>query len=55
MARYDVHVLPVNDLREHEQTRTCWCKPRVTREDKNYIIVHASLDGRELVEAHGVN
>ena len=25
----DFHVLPVGDLREHEETRTCWCKPDV--------------------------
>jgi hypothetical protein len=27
----DIHTLPVNDLREHEQTRTCWCKPDIYR------------------------
>jgi hypothetical protein len=24
----DIHVLPINDLREHEETRGCWCHPR---------------------------
>lgn len=56
----DVHVLPINDLREHEETRDCWCKPRVEFADnvsdlETRVIVHNSLDGRELVEAHGLN
>jgi hypothetical protein len=52
----DVHVLPVDDLREHEPTRACWCAPTVTQEeDADAVVVHHSADGRELVEAHGVN
>jgi len=66
----DVHVLPVNDLREHDETRTCWCRPRIEIEEdfltalvgqspgsfeRRVLVVHHSLDGRELVEQHGVN
>ena len=54
----DIHVLPVGDLREHEETRDCWCKPTKTREayeEDAVVVVHNSLDGRELVERHGVN
>ena len=41
------HVVPVNDLREHvTDGLTCWCKP--TLDDG--VIVHNSMDGRELVE-----
>ena len=56
------HVLPIDDLREHEETATCWCQPRVETHDletgEDYtepLIIHNSLDGRELVEEHGVN
>jgi hypothetical protein len=52
MVDKDVHVLPVNDLREHEESRDCWCEPRVEA-DSDWtaaLIVHHSLDGRELVE-----
>lgn len=74
----DIHVLPIGDLREHEETRDCWCHPRVEgppEENTNnategsftdvegqidgsmedVVVVHNSLDGRELVEEHGVN
>lgn len=51
----DIHVLPENDLKPHDETRACWCQPSVRREGKGMIVVHNSLDGRELVERHGVN
>lgn len=60
----DVHVLPINDLRVHEETRTCWCEPtpirglatdRMPNGRHDTVIVHHSADGRELVEEHGVN
>lgn len=54
----DVHVVPIGDLREHEETLACWCGPRLQRADPEstaYVVVHHSADGRELVEQHGVN
>ena len=39
----DIHVMPINDWREHQQSRTCWCHP----EDDEGIIIHKSIDGRE--------
>lgn len=27
----DVHVLPIGDLVDHDETRTCWCAPRVEK------------------------
>ena len=41
-----VHVLPVEDLRDHYAGADCWCRPT---EDEG-IAVHSSLDQRELVE-----
>ena len=40
-----VHVLPVNDLCEHEESEDCVCGPRV--EEDGMVVVHNSLDGRE--------
>jgi len=42
----DAHVLPNNDLKDHEETGLCWCKP--TYEDGVYV--HNSMDGREKFE-----
>lgn len=25
----DIHVLPVSDLVDHDEERTCWCGPRL--------------------------
>ena len=52
----DVHVLPVNDLRDHVESRECWCQPATTREDDedDVVVIHHSADGRELVEQQGV-
>jgi len=53
----DVHVLPLEDLREHEESRVCWCSPRLEQEEEDcdVVVIHASMDGRELVERHGTN
>lgn len=44
------HILPIDDLEEHEESTTCKCKPDVQYEDGNMIIVHNSFDGREFIE-----
>lgn len=60
----ELHVTPVDDWIEHEESTDCVCGPAVhpeMRDDGAYtfVIVHASLDGRELDEhdyderAHG--
>lgn len=50
----DIHVLPVKDLREHEESRTCWCQPVIDLTGRTALVVHQALDGRELVEQHGL-
>lgn len=41
------HVIPLNDLKEHEEEgEDCWCHPEV-RDD---LIIHNSADGREWKE-----
>ncbi len=48
-----VHVLPLNDLRDHDENidGTCWCDPRVGQEENGRVIVHNSADGREYLES----
>lgn len=45
-----IHVLPVDDLRPHEETSTCPCGPRVITENGTMICIHNSFDGREGLE-----
>jgi hypothetical protein len=45
----DVHVVPVDDLHEHEPSRVCWCVPHCTQEEgADVLVTHRSADGREL-------
>lgn len=39
------HVIPVDDLREHEMASTCWCGPEVDEEFD--LVIHNSMDRRE--------
>ena len=43
------HVIPVGDLREHEESPKCWCKPAEDDEEPE-VWVHNSMDGREAHE-----
>lgn len=46
-----IHVLPVDDLREHEETTTCPCNPTVECEpNATMLVIHNSFDGREALE-----
>lgn len=57
MAPEDIHIHPVDDLIDHTTTGGgCVCGPTiepVSRDDGSYrwMLVHHSLDGRELHEA----
>lgn len=52
----DVHVMPIDDLVEHEPTIDCWCRPvRFVTPVGPDVIVHNALDARELIEMHGIN
>jgi len=43
-----IHVIPLNDLKEHKDTDIdCWCQPRIEYEGNGEIVIHNSLDGRE--------
>jgi len=41
------HVIPSNDLREHDTSIRCWCHPV---EDEDGLVVHKALDAREAFE-----
>jgi hypothetical protein len=43
------HVMPVMDLKAHEESASCWCRP-VVEEGVPTVIVHHALDGRERSE-----
>lgn len=45
-----VHVIPVNDLKEHEDSSTCECQPRVDIVEGGMVVVHHAWDNREIVE-----
>ena len=46
---FERHVVPLNDLREHESSRSCWCRPRQD-EECGHVWIHDSMDGREFYE-----
>lgn len=45
------HILPIDDLKEHEEESTCECCPSVEIVDGgDMLIIHNSYDGREILE-----
>lgn len=47
------HVIPCNDLKEHECSRHCWCTPAIDEEDE--LVIHNAMDRRELIETGSVS
>lgn len=45
----DVHVLPVEDLKEHDASWRCWCNPSQDAEEPR-LWTHRSMDRREEYE-----
>jgi len=39
-----VHVMPINDIKEHEESITCWCSPKRDTEEPEVIIHNAFAD-----------
>lgn len=51
MSASTIHVLPVNDLKEHTETDDCECHPRIEYvEGGGKVVVHNSYDRREFWE-----
>lgn len=42
----EYHVVPINDLKEHDLSSDCWCRPGTDGDYEN-IYIHNSMDGRE--------
>lgn len=42
-----LHILPINDLKKHEESSTCECSPSLIMENGEMLLVHNSHDGRE--------
>ena len=49
MNTNNLHVVPTNDLREHESSVSCWCSPTPDESEPN-VYIHHSMDGREAFE-----
>jgi len=45
--KYIVHVMPEDDLKEHDASIDCWCGPRRAKEGWSFVVSHNALDGRE--------
>lgn len=41
------HVVPTNDLIDHDTIDDCVCGPREELVEGRWVVVHHSLDGRE--------
>lgn len=46
MMSDEIHVIPLNDWREHIESKQCWCKPK----EVDGVIVHNAMDQREKYE-----
>lgn len=42
------HIIPIDDLFDHELMPTCWCQPEIDKVD--FIAIHNSADQREAFE-----
>ena len=50
MSAGQLHVYPLNDLREHVlEGTTCWCHPKI----EDDVVVHNAMDQRERSEKRG--
>lgn len=52
----DLHVIPLNDFKEHLDTGECWCKPVEIFDASMHeaVWVHNSMDRREHTIEKGV-
>lgn len=50
--RADIHIVPLRDLRPHDQTRQCLCRPKIEIVGVRgvAVVTHHSYDGREYFE-----
>lgn len=41
------HILPINDIFDHEESVLCECRPQIQIIDDQLIITHNAFDGRD--------
>lgn len=41
-----VHIVPEDDVKEHDLLGKCWCKPDIEWIGKVFKVTHNALDGR---------
>lgn len=49
------HILPVDDLKEHEESAYCQCNPKIEEYRNGRLIIHNAYDGREIYEQAETN
>jgi len=48
-------VVPTDDMKAHDAaSEFCWCRPERKYEGRWTMLIHNAMDGRELVERHGL-
>lgn len=45
-----LHIIPLNDLKPHEESTTCDCEPSIIEQSGEMICIHNAYDGREGLE-----
>jgi hypothetical protein len=45
-----INVLPSNDLKDHDESTACECRPRVEMINGEMLVIHNAYDNREVVE-----
>ena len=45
-----LHILPIGDLKDHEESSTCGCMPQIITENGTMICIHNAYDNREFIE-----
>lgn len=45
-----LHIIPLNDLKEHEESSICECSPKLIIENGEMLFVHNAYDNREIIE-----
>jgi hypothetical protein len=45
-----IHVVPLNDEKEHDDSSSCWCRATVEWEHAEPLCIHNASDCREIVE-----
>ena len=51
--KWGIHIIPINDFREHRAASDCWCNPTADEEEPS-VIIHHALDKREFTIEKGI-